>query len=72
MFASHRGYTATVQVLVKAGADKEAKDNVRESENMRENRINSHSHSHVVDKFVWGGVSMASHHVVVAECTCAP
>jgi hypothetical protein len=30
MIASQFGHTATVQVLVDAGADKEAKDNVRE------------------------------------------
>ena len=33
MKASHYGHTATVELLLRAGADKEAKDLVREEKN---------------------------------------
>ena len=39
MLASERGHTAIVQLLLEAGADKEAKDKVREREN--------HTHQHI-------------------------
>ena len=41
-----RGYTATVQLLLGAGADKEAKNKVSERKRMKE------SNTHVVDKLV--------------------
>jgi hypothetical protein len=48
--ASARGHTAIVQLLLEAGADKDAKDEVRE----RKERI-THRDTHVVDKLVWRG-----------------
>jgi len=47
-FASTYGHTATVELLLGAGADKEAKEMV--SERMRESE--SHTHLHMVDKMV--------------------
>ena len=40
MMASIKGYTATVQLLLEAGADKEAKDKVRET------KRKNHTHLH--------------------------
>ena len=48
MLASANGDTATVELLLGAGADKEAKEMV--SERMRESE--SHTHLHMVDKMV--------------------
>ena len=48
MMASREGHTATVELLLGAGADKDAKDNV--SERMRESE--SHTHTCLVDKTV--------------------
>ena len=48
MLASREGHTATVELLLGAGADKEAKEMV--SERMRESE--SHTHLHMVDKMV--------------------
>jgi hypothetical protein len=45
MKASTGGHTATVEVLLEAGADKDAKDEVIKREN--------HTHARVVDKIVW-------------------
>ena len=42
MKATTRGHTAIVELLLGAGADKEAKNNVREEKN----------HTHMVDKMV--------------------
>ena len=42
MKASANGHTATAELLLGAGADKEAKDKVREEKN----------HTHMVDKMV--------------------
>jgi len=50
MKASTGGHTATVEVLLEAGADKDAKDEVIKREN--------HTHARVVDKIVWWGVTM--------------
>jgi len=46
MWASTYGHTATVELLLGAGADTEAKNKVRETK-----RAN-HTHTHVVDKMV--------------------
>ena len=48
MYASYEGHTATVELLLEAGADKEAKNEV--SERMRESE--SHTHTCLVDKTV--------------------
>jgi len=57
-----RGYTATVQLLLGAGADKEAKNKVSERKRMIE------THTHVVDKLVWRRKHhVASFHYVMAE-----
>ena len=48
IYASINGQTATVELLLGAGADKEAKEMV--SERMRESE--SHTHLHMVDKMV--------------------
>ena len=49
MEASAMGYTAIVKLLLEAGADKEAKDGVRET------RRKNHTHTYtlVVDKMIW-------------------
>ena len=44
MWASHYGHTATAELLLGAGADKEAKNKVREEKN--------HTHTQVVVKMV--------------------
>ena len=48
MRASDRGYTATVELLLGAGADKEVKEMVRE----RMRASESHTHTCLVDKTV--------------------
>jgi ankyrin repeat protein len=45
MYASAHGHTATVYLLLEAGADKEAKDQV--SKIVKESKRGSHAHSHV-------------------------
>jgi len=49
MGASQEGHTATVQLLLEAGADKDATDEVRER------KRKSRSHTHVIEKNVRGG-----------------
>jgi ankyrin repeat protein len=46
MWASRRGYTATVELLLGAGADKESKDEVREGKNY------THARTHMDGKTV--------------------
>jgi len=58
MMASENGHTATVKLLLEAGANKEAEDVVKM---MREN----HTHSHTPLAWLFGGDTMVSLHEVI-------